>query len=166
MPSEPSKKTGRQFPYRVDIVCISICDDRTLLGCSRAGVVGAEVLDDVVLDQWVFGPSIDSEVGISNWIVGSCVLDNSAKLLALTLSSQDKLSLHLPSRSSRHPTFSTNKIPASLPANGIFTSSSIGIRSPSPIIRPPRIVETTVRSSRTWSSRALGKRSWSTLRYR
>lgn len=36
--------------YLVDIIGISIGEDRAFLGGSTAGVVGSEVLNDVVLD--------------------------------------------------------------------------------------------------------------------
>jgi hypothetical protein len=38
----------------VDVVDAAVRGDRSLLGGAGAGVVGAEVLDDVVLDQGVF----------------------------------------------------------------------------------------------------------------
>ena len=38
----------------VDVVDSTINGDRSLLGGASAGVVGAEVLDDVVFDQRVF----------------------------------------------------------------------------------------------------------------
>jgi hypothetical protein len=38
----------------VDVVDAAVGGDGSLLGGAGAGVVGAEVLDDVVLDQWVF----------------------------------------------------------------------------------------------------------------
>lgn len=44
-------------------------------GGLRGGVVGAEVLDDVVFDQGVAGPAVDGEVGVTAGVVGTGVGD-------------------------------------------------------------------------------------------
>jgi hypothetical protein len=59
----------------VDIVGGAVADNRTLLGGSAGWVVGSEVLDDVVFDQGVLGPSVDGEVAVAVWLVSSGEVD-------------------------------------------------------------------------------------------
>ena len=75
---------GGNNAHLVDIIGISIGDDRALLGGSTAGVVGTEVLNDVVLDQGILGPSVDSKVAVAIWSVIASVLDHSIMPSALS----------------------------------------------------------------------------------
>lgn len=85
---EPLREQIQEFPYLVDIVCISIGNDRTLLCSSTAGIVGAEVLNDIILDQRILRPSINREVAVAVWLIGTSVLDRSIIQSAYSLSSQ------------------------------------------------------------------------------
>lgn len=60
----------------VDIVCSSVSGHGPLL-CGAAGrVVGAVGFDDVVLDERVGSPAVDSEVAIAIGIEGTRVVDD------------------------------------------------------------------------------------------
>ncbi len=59
----------------VDVVDGAVRGDAAELGGARGGVVGAEVLDDVVLDQGVLGPAVDREVGVAVGAVATRVVD-------------------------------------------------------------------------------------------
>ena len=49
----------------VDVVGRAGGGDGALEGETRAGVVGTEVLEDVVLDERVRGPAVDGQVGVT-----------------------------------------------------------------------------------------------------
>jgi hypothetical protein len=66
-----------------EIVDGSIGGNGTSVGSTRRWVVGTEVLNDIVLNQWVLGPSVNSEVGVAVWSVISGVGDDSVLKLAL-----------------------------------------------------------------------------------
>lgn len=54
-----------------DIVVRAIRGDGAEL-CSAGGrVVGSEIFDDVVFNEWVFGPAVDGKVGVAVGAVGS-----------------------------------------------------------------------------------------------
>lgn len=59
----------------VDVIDRSVNGDLTLLLAAGRGVVGAEVLNDVVLDERVLGPSVNSEVAVAVDVVSTRVLD-------------------------------------------------------------------------------------------
>lgn len=57
----------------VDVVRGPVAGDGPKTGSARTGVVGAEVLDNVVLDQRIGGPPVDREVRIAVGGVGARV---------------------------------------------------------------------------------------------
>ncbi len=59
----------------VDIVGRAVGGDAAELGGARRGVVRAEVLNDVVLDQGVLGPAVDGKVRVAVRAVGTAVGD-------------------------------------------------------------------------------------------
>jgi len=59
----------------VDVVDGTIAGYGSLLGGTTGWVVGSEVLDDVVLDQRVLGPSVDGKVAVTIWLVRTGVGD-------------------------------------------------------------------------------------------
>ena len=61
----------------VDVVGAAVAVDRTLVLCTRRGIIRAERLDDVVLHQRVPRPAVDGEVGVARWVVGAGVSDRS-----------------------------------------------------------------------------------------
>lgn len=65
----------------VEIVDGAADGDGTLAGSAGGGVVGAKVLDDVVLDEWVLGPAVDGEVRVAVGVVGSGVGDSAGGML-------------------------------------------------------------------------------------
>ena len=45
------------------------------MGCSSAGIVGTERIADVVLDEGVGGPSVESKIRISSRVEGTTIGD-------------------------------------------------------------------------------------------
>lgn len=64
----------------VDIVGIPVGYDRAFLRRAGRGVVGAEVLDDVVLDEGRLCPSVDGEIAVAVGLIGAGVLDHTTLL--------------------------------------------------------------------------------------
>jgi hypothetical protein len=60
----------------------SVNVDLTLLLSTGRGVVGAEVLNDVVLDERVAGPAVDSEVAVTVGLVVTRVLDGAEEMVS------------------------------------------------------------------------------------
>jgi hypothetical protein len=65
----------------VDVVDRAVDGDAAETGGARRGVKGAEVLDDVVLDEGVAGPAVDGKVGVAIGAVGARVVDGPEGLL-------------------------------------------------------------------------------------
>ena len=59
----------------VDLVGSVVSIDSSKRFSAGRWVVGAEALNDVVLDQWVLGPAVDSEVAVSLGFPGTAVGD-------------------------------------------------------------------------------------------
>lgn len=53
----------------VDVVRAPIGGDGALVSEPAGGVVCADVLEDVVLDEWVRRPSVHGQVGVAAWFV-------------------------------------------------------------------------------------------------
>lgn len=64
-----------------DVVGAAINLDGALLLSTGGGVVVTELLDDVVLDQRVLGPSVDGEVAVAVGLVLSLVRDGSVNVM-------------------------------------------------------------------------------------
>lgn len=58
-----------------DVVVAAVDVDGALAGGAGRGVVGTEVLDDVVFDERVAGPSVDREVRVAVEVVLAGVVD-------------------------------------------------------------------------------------------
>lgn len=61
----------------VDIIGCAVASNFALLLAAAGGVVRAERLNDVVLDQGILGPAVQREVAVTLGAVGSRVLDGS-----------------------------------------------------------------------------------------
>lgn len=61
----------------VDAVGSAIAGEGAHLGSTGRGVVGAKVLDDVVLDERAPGPAVDGKVRVAVGLVGTGVVDGS-----------------------------------------------------------------------------------------
>jgi len=61
-----------------DVIGSTVASHGSLPAGSRAGVVRAVGLDDVVLDEWVASPSVDSEVAVTVGLVCARVVDDTA----------------------------------------------------------------------------------------
>jgi hypothetical protein len=60
----------------VEVVSATVGVDSALVGGSAAGVVGAEGLDNVVLDERVAGPAVDGEVTVTLEVDVATVVDD------------------------------------------------------------------------------------------
>lgn len=69
----------------VDVIDRSVNGHLTLLLAAGRGVVGAEVLNDVVLDERVLGPSVNSEVAVAVDVVSTRVLDGAGYEVSIRL---------------------------------------------------------------------------------
>lgn len=69
----------------VDIVDRSVNIDLTLLLATGRGVVSAEVLNDVVLNERVAGPTVNGEVAVAVGVVRTRVLDGAAHEVSMRL---------------------------------------------------------------------------------
>lgn len=61
----------------VNVVDAAVRRHLAQLGGARGRVVGAKVLDDVVLDQRVLGPAVDGEVAVAVGVVAAGEVDGS-----------------------------------------------------------------------------------------
>ena len=61
----------------VDVVDTSVGRHCALERKTRRGVVRAEIFGDIVLDEWVRGPSVDGEVAVAVGLVVGIELDGS-----------------------------------------------------------------------------------------
>lgn len=61
----------------VDVVGCAVARNLALLLAAAGGVVRAERLNDVVLDQRVLGPAVQREVAVALGAIGARVLDGS-----------------------------------------------------------------------------------------
>jgi len=64
-----------------DVVGSTVRCHGALSGGSTGWVVGTEVLNNVVLDQRILGPTINGEVAVSVRVVGAGVLNDSEPLI-------------------------------------------------------------------------------------
>lgn len=72
----------------VDVVDGAVDVDLAFFGCAGGGVVGAEVLDYVVLYKRAASPAVDGEVAVPIGIVGTRVVDSSADVSVKGLTRQ------------------------------------------------------------------------------
>lgn len=61
----------------VNVVDAAVRRHFAQLGGARGRVVGAKVLDNVVLDERVLGPAVDGEVAVAVGVVAAGVVDGS-----------------------------------------------------------------------------------------
>jgi hypothetical protein len=120
-----------------DVVGAAIDLDSSLLLSSGGGIIITELLNDVVLDQRVSGPSVDGEVAVAVGLVLSLVRDGSSL--------------------SRAPTLSTDDVATSLPRHGVRAARAVLVGSLSTTIRPPRVVETIVSTGAVGGTASLGE---------
>lgn len=67
----------------IDIVGTAVAGHLALLGSTAGWVVCAEGFDDVVLNERIFGPAVESEVAVAVWVVCSRILDSSVCIVSL-----------------------------------------------------------------------------------
>jgi hypothetical protein len=101
-------------------------DGALVLGVGRR-VVGAEVLNDVVLDERVAGPAVDGEVRVAVGAVGTRVGDGTGR--------------------SRVPSLSSNEVAARAPLDAVGSAGAVGVGSLGAIVGPPGVVAAVVGAS-------------------
>jgi hypothetical protein len=103
----------------------SIDVDLTLLLSTGRGVVGAEVLDDVVLNERVAGPAVNSEVAVTVGVVVTGVLDGAS--------------------STRVPSLATDVVTTvAVPVHGELAAVAVGVGDGAGSVGPEGEVETIV----------------------
>jgi len=120
----------------VDIVYRSVGGDGAFGRGAGGGVIGAKVLDDVVLDERIGRPTVDGKVTVAARCEGTAEVDRPS--------------------GTGIPTLSTNKVSACAPGHTVFTSSLIGISDGGTTISPEGVVVAVVGAGAAWCSRASG----------
>ena len=112
------------------------------LGVGR-GVVGAEVLDNVVLDEGVPHPAVDSEVAVAVRLVVTRVFDAPVQLLGVPMFTSVCLLLkrvsYSPFSQTRVPSLAADKVAPRLPLNAVAATSEVGVSGRRRAVGPPRI---------------------------
>lgn len=104
----------------VDVVGGAVRDHGAEAGGAGGRVVGAEVLDDVVLDQGVGGPAVDREVAVAVGVVGARVRDRSAGVCQSWWEDGERflVEVSVPGRA-RLPSLATDEVAAGAPGHGV-----------------------------------------------
>lgn len=119
-----------------DLVRGAVSGQGALYGRLGRGVVGAEVLDDVVLDQRVAGPAVDGEVGVAIGLVGTGVGDSAFKMSVCMLEHRGRMNVPC---GTRVPALSSNEVTAGLPAYAVAAASAVGVGSLGTTVGPPAV---------------------------
>ena len=130
----------------VDVVDTAVRGDGPETGGARARVVGAEVLDDVVLYERVASPAVDGEVRVAVGGVGAGVVDGAIVNKLVHGSSEART----PPRSGRrrqakkenipistgHPTLSTDPVTVAGPLGAVLATSLVGVLNAALVVSP------------------------------
>lgn len=142
----------------VDVVVATVGGDATKVLSARAGVVGSEVLDlrfvrsrifghgmpdtyNVVLNERVSRPAVDSQVGVALRRVRAAVVDG-AVIGSARLSSIECTPI-LPA-STRVPALATNEVASVAPVDSVTAAGSVGVGDISTAVGPERVEVTVV----------------------
>lgn len=112
----------------VDVVGGTAIDNASHAGGSRGWVVSAKVLNHVVLDKRVSGPSIDGQVRVAVGLIGARVIDGAVAYdpCQLLAPAHDDMLQHSPS-STRVPSLTTNPVAVAGPRHRVLAASLVGI---------------------------------------
>jgi hypothetical protein len=122
-----------------DLVAGTVGGDGSLDLGLGGGVIAAEVLNDVVLDERVAGPAVDGKVGVAVVLVGSRVGDGA--------------------RGTSLPALATNSVAARLPADAVLALGTVGVGSLGTVVGPPGVVAAVVHAGGGGSSTTGGELS-------
>ena len=136
-----------------DIIGRAVAGHGSLPLSGRRGVVTTVGFDDVVLNERVTGPTIDSKVAVTVWLVVTVVVDDPIRaMLANTLVGYISNN-SIPSVVSGVPSLSTDEIAVrARPLNGILASVLVGVSRLGVVVRPPGVVVAAVSASRAGST--------------
>jgi hypothetical protein len=117
------------------------CDAADLCG-ARRWVVGAEVLDYVVLDERVSGPAVDGKVRVAVGVVVGRVVDDPVPSVrgAHGLARTGPSSGCLPVRRARVPSLSADPVAVAGPGGAVLTAGLVGVPDASGTVGPEREV--------------------------
>lgn len=112
----------------VDVVGGTAIDNASHAGGSRGWVVSAKVLNHVVLDKRVSGPSIDGQVRVAVGLIGARVVDGAVAYdpCQLLTPAHDDMLQHSPS-STGVPSLTTNPVAVAGPRHRVLAASLVGI---------------------------------------
>lgn len=155
-------------------VVISAIRTHTAFGLrTRAGVVGAKVLNNVVFNKRVSSPAVDGKVRVAVGVVRAGIVDCPAIAINTNVDvrqshelwrSEGDFGWSLPC-ASWHPSLSTDKVTTALPVHGVGAAGAVGVGHVRTAIGPEGVVEAVVRACRAGSSGALGEFNWGALSY-
>jgi len=120
-----------------DLVGRAVSGQGTLVRGLGRWVVSSEVLNDVVLDEWVASPAVDGKVGVAVGVVGTRIGDGTG--------------------GSRVPSLSTDEVATTSPVDAVASASTVGVGDARATISPPR-VEAAVVSSLSVGSALAGNK--------
>jgi len=123
----------------VDVVCRAVRGETALERRAGGGVVGAEVLDNVVLDERAGGPSVHGEVAVAARVVRTAEGDRPS--------------------SAGEPSLSSDKVAACAPAYAVLSTRPIGICDGGTTVSPEGIVVAIAGAGTAWRSSTNGGRS-------
>lgn len=69
----------------VDVVDRAVGGDAAELGGAGRGIIGAEVLNDVVFDERALGPAVDGKVRVAVGAVGTAIVDGAERMLVKSM---------------------------------------------------------------------------------
>lgn len=135
----------------VDVVGTAIGRDAALVLGAAAWVVGTIGLNDVVFNQRVASPAVDSEVPVTARVEGAAVVDGANRLATSGAGKK-----HLPA-SAWVPSLATNEVASVPPVHRVAATLAHCERGLATTIGPPRIKVAIVVALRVGSSLALLK---------
>lgn len=143
-----------------EIVDGAVGGDGATGGGTGGWVVGTEVLNDVVLDEWVLGPSVDGEVGVAVGVVLGSVGDDSVDDVLVGLLFHHCRACRadfLPVGGSWHPSLTTDQVTTGSPGDGVLSTWAVGVGSSGSVVGPPGEVESVVGTGSGWGSSTLAE---------
>jgi hypothetical protein len=126
-----------------DLVRAAVNGDRALDLGLRRRIVGAKVLNDVILDEGVACPAVHSEVGVAIWLVGTRVVDGPGDCQHSGREVTIFGHFNLPG-TSWVPSLSTYEVATARPAHREGSRVAVGVSHIGAAIGPERVVKAIV----------------------
>jgi hypothetical protein len=133
----------------IDVVCATVGVDGSLVLASTAGIVCAIGFDDVVLDERVASPAIDSKISVTAWVERTAIVDGAAKL------ARSKGSRAYIPASAWVPALTTDEVASVSPGHRVSAALAHGVLSRPAAISPPGVEVAVMVASRARSALTL-----------